>query len=162
MVFLLIYLIKYVNILQFTDSHAFRCCMRRAMESSVRDGHGLNRMFELYQKIKKDKGQGGEQPTFLSIFDSGNYTFVTGAGPLFEKFCRTKKIGKYTGRNVKVRFPTDAGYNTSCLRAVPFDFAFNFTTHDVDKGKLIPYFHEFQLKKCFLFLMKLKTNSGHE
>ena len=74
--------------------------MRRALDSSVRDGNVLYRMFKTFQDNMKKKGKGGREPAFLSLFDNGNYTVVTGDGELFTRFCKDKTIGIYTGRNV--------------------------------------------------------------
>ena len=74
--------------------------MRRALDSSVRDGHSLHRMFLAFRKTLREKGEGEgcSDPSFLSLFDNGNYTVVTGDGELFNRFCRNKSIGNYSGR----------------------------------------------------------------
>ena len=115
--------------------------MRRAMDSWVRDGHSFYRMLKAFQEAMRKKGQGGGDPSFLSILDTGNYSVVTGDGELFQRFCRNKTFGRYTGRNVKPRFPNHPEYKNSRLRVIPFDRAFNYTTNDVDKGTNIVSFN---------------------
>ena len=60
--------------------------MRRALDSSVWDGHSLHRMFLAFRKTLREKGEGASDPSFLSLFDNGNYTIVTGDGELFNRF----------------------------------------------------------------------------
>ena len=131
--------------------------MRRALDSSVRDGHSLHRMFLAFRKTLREKGEGegSSDPSFLSLFDNGNYTVVTGDGELFNRFCRNKSIGNYTGRNVLPKFPSDADYSTARLRVFPFDYAFNYTTNDVDKGKR-NFTHE--NVSCIYFILILFVN----
>ena len=78
----------------------------------------------------------GEPPTCLLILSNGIFSSVAGEGKLYKQFCETKTIGDYMGRNVRASHPEDADYKNSKLRKVPFDYAFNHATHDVDKRKL--------------------------
>lgn len=83
-------------------------------------------MAEEYYIFKQDSPERGREPAVLFLFDTGYYTIVTGWGELFEVYCRSKKLGNYTGRNVKPRQPGDVDYGTSRLRIMPFDHAFAF------------------------------------
>ena len=63
------------------------------------------------------------------------FSTVAGEGKLYKNFIETKTIGDYVGRNVRARHPEDADYNKSKLRQLPFDYAVNHATHDVNKRK---------------------------
>ena len=92
-------------------------------------------MFKHFQKLLKECGKEGKDPSFILILDTGFYTVVSGDGDIFFKFCKTKTLGNYTGRNVRPRFPSDDDYLRSRLRCLPFDYCFNYTSKDVDEGK---------------------------
>ena len=64
------------------------------------------------------------------------YIISTGDGKMFEQFCKDKTFGDYSGANVLPKDLHDDGYGDARLRIYRYDCAFNYTTHDVDKGQL--------------------------
>ena len=97
----------------------------------------LVQMAEEYHMYKKgDHGDNGREPAVLFIFDTGYYTVVSGWGELFDVYCSKKKLGTYTGCNVKPRKPGDSNYGDSRLRILPFDQAFHFICKNITDSKV--------------------------
>ena len=92
-------------------------------------------MAEEYYLLKEGTAGRGHEPALLFIFDTGYYTIVTGWGELFDVYCETKKLGPYTGHNVKPRNPNDADYGESRLRILPFDHAFAFIRKNIEESE---------------------------
>ena len=109
--------------------------LKRHTESAVRATIHAQRIAAELKKALSGTESEGEPPTFLLILSNGYFSTVAGEGQLFRTFCETKTIGDYIGRGVRARHPEDPDYKTSKLRKLPFDYAFNHATHDVDKRK---------------------------
>ena len=94
--------------------------------TAVREIISLIRMAQDYYNCKKGSAEEGLIPALLFLFDTEYSTCLSGWGPLYDHFCRTKQLGVYTGRNVRPRSPEEADYAKSRLRIIPFDYAFSF------------------------------------
>ena len=103
------------------------------MYTSVREVISLIHMAEDYYNSKKGTDEEGLIPALLFLFDTGYGTCVTGWGPMYENYCKTKQLGVYTSRNVRPRSPEEADYAKSRLHIIPFDYAFRFIKKDISE-----------------------------
>ena len=105
----------------------------------IREIIPLIRMAEEYYLNKRDSKERGQEPCLLFLFDTGYFTVVSGWGELYEKYCHSKQLGQYTGRNVHPRSPDDPDYGHSRLRIFPFDHAFTFIRRNITDGMFWDY-----------------------
>ena len=116
---------------------SLRKSIKTATATCVRNVIPLVRMAEEYYVFKRGTPERGEKPALLLIFDTGYYTVISGWGALFDVYCKTKKLGNYTGKNVKARSPDDEDYGESQLRILPFDHSFTFIRKNIQESKLM-------------------------
>ena len=112
-----------------------RKSIKTAIATCVRVIIPLVRLAEHYFSKKENTPEQGNESSVLFLFDSGYWTTVSGWGKMFDGFCKFKRLGKYTGCNVKPRNPEDHDYARSRLRILPFDHAFKFIKSNITDSK---------------------------
>ena len=122
----------FFNIFQSDEAASLCKSIKLHTESSCREFVHLIRIAEKYKKLRKGHKNEGGMPSGITIFDNGYFTTVSGHGSLFDQFLLNKTLGDYTGKNYRVRIPTDTDYRQARLQYLPFDRCFSFSEEDVD------------------------------
>ena len=129
--------IIYSFILQTKTPSLLQLSLKRHTETAVRSAVYAHRIAEQLRKALTGTDEEGSSPTFLLVMCNGYFSTTAGEGPMYKRFLRKKKIGKYIGRNVKARTDKDPDYTKSRLRIMSFDRAFIHCNTDAQDRKCV-------------------------